>query len=116
LSVKDILGKLERLELSVRSIDDRLKALEEREKSSVSPNMQSSSEATERSLMTVRELTREPEKWVSIEVVANKTGRSTPTESGYLRYLYQTGRLDRRARYVGEGEHRRRIFEYRAKA
>lgn len=114
--MKDILVTLEQVKTSIKSIDDRLRALEEKEKSEASPAMQDVSEAAEKSLIALKELTNEPGKWASIQIVAKRTGRSPPTESGYLRYLYQLKRLDRRAKYVGTGTKRRRILEYRPKA
>jgi vacuolar-type H+-ATPase subunit I/STV1 len=116
MSVQDVLTRLGQIEDAIKALDDRVKHLEEQQKSSVSPYMQSVSEAEEKTLAIVRELTEGKEKWARIEAVARRTGRSPPTESGYLRYLYGLKRLDRRSIIVGTGKDRRRILEYRAKA
>jgi len=122
MSAKAVMTKLEQIEATLKSmsttmksLDDRVRKLEETEKSEVSPYMQSVSEAPGRTLHAVKGLTKDPASWVSIGGVAKHTGRSPPTESNYLHDLYAQRLLDRRVKYVGTGKNRRRTLEYRAK-
>jgi hypothetical protein len=55
----------------------------------------------------VKDLTRRAGAWVTVEDVAEKTGRSIPLENAYLRTLSKTGLIDRKPIYEGTALNRR---------
>lgn len=60
-------------------------------------------------------LTEREDRWVSVEDVAKKTGRSQSTESAYLKLLSRIGAINRKPVYEGTGTNRRvRKYVYSA--
>lgn len=122
----DILVKIDE---RLSHIESRLTSLEESRRQSVSPprrpgqaafeslgGLTKITPAMELTLEAVKGLTVDSKLWVTVEEIAEKTGRSMSTESAYTKTLSKVGAVARKPVYKGTGEDRRvRKYVYRSK-